>query len=43
MVNSAMGGSGIVNIGTSSNASGIVDPTGGYSEEYSYKIKNKWV
>ena len=39
MVNSAMGGSGIVNIGTSSNASGIVDSTGGYSEDTLTKLK----
>ena len=34
-----MGGSGIVNIGTSSNASGIVDSTGGYSEDTLTKLK----
>ena len=39
MVNSAMGGSGIVNIGTSTNTSGIVDSTGGYSEDTLTKLK----
>ena len=39
MVNSALGGSGIVNIGTSSNSTGIVNSTGGYAENTLTKLK----